>query len=161
MTTKLPGSMIANVLPTAHFAYLENNGTDGDSVGTSYGKTLLTEQDNNIDGMSEASSVITVPIGKYIVIGRASYYNSSGGRIGMRLRDTDNNTTLAKGGNTQNGSSTNVGGGSTMFGYFETVAEIDVEMQVFGTASGGTYGNDLTSSGESNEFASLILLKVG
>ncbi len=141
-----------------------NGGTPTSGAWTKH--DLQTERVNTITGSSLASSVITLPTGKYAISAQVSFYATSESKI--RLRNTTDSTTIADsvqnyGANYTSGSgpaSILSSPGCVAFGYVDvTEATENIELQYHvknGPASG--LGRVRNVSGETEVYAIVSVL---
>lgn len=131
----------------------KTSGTAGQSLTNStWNKRDLTQKPVDTGSIASLSgaSVISLPRGRYSVVGHAS----SGANIGnhrLRLRDTTNGVTLLSGTNAVNNSN------AVISGEFELTGTVNIELQHWCTvaASGGA----AATTGESEIYASLFFTR--
>jgi hypothetical protein len=126
------GSAWASIAPTGGIAIFNETQSSATSGGTfSSGswvkRTLNTTVVNTISGASLASSVITLPAGTYEVHASAPAFDVD--RHVMRIRDTTNTTTLARGNPMYASATHDVSNQSIAMGHFTLAGSADIEVQ--------------------------------
>jgi hypothetical protein len=133
-----------------------NGGTPTASAWTKH--TLNTVVQNNV-GASLASSVLTLPAGKWLLIGDMTSYNNGANGLDGRIQNTSDAVTL---GISSNNNNTGFNVSKMVVGYLSNNSSKNIELQYFsGAATANGLGLAAAAGTNTEVYATLVAIKIG
>ena len=162
LTAAQLNGVVDNFADIAIFNETQASGTNGgtNSTGSFIKRTLNTTVVNNITGCSIASSVVTLPVGSFLMYASAPFYQTDETKI--RLENTTASTTIGYGTNGFFLSSMSINGISNVMTATTLAAITTIELQYRAAAVRASYGlgNSNSFGGNSEIYSQLVIVRI-